>query len=83
MFYVSEVIGMDSNSQPAKFEAGQPRILVAGGLRVYVLYVVNFPRPLSASHEVAWSQTLLADYFGPYQYDLGQRTILVDWKYLK
>ena len=74
---------MDPSSLPARFEAMQPRISGSGGLRVYVVYVVNFARPLPAAHEVAWPQTLLANFLGPYQYYLVNRTNLVDWKYLR
>ena len=58
---------MDPISHQTKFEVMQPRSSVPGGLRVYVAYVVNFARLPTALHEVAWSQIMLSDYFGPYQ----------------
>ena len=58
---------MDPNSHQTKFEAKQPRSSASGGLTVYVAYVVRAARPPSASDEVAWAKTLLADYLGPYQ----------------
>ena len=58
---------MDPNSHLTKFEAKQPHVSVSGGLSVYVAYIVRAARPPSASDKVAWAQTLLANYLGPYQ----------------
>ena len=58
---------MDPKSPSAEFEAMQPPMSATDGLKSYVAYVVNFARLPRASNEVAWSQTLVTEYLGPYQ----------------
>ena len=74
---------MDPNSRSAKFETMQPRLGGTGGLRLHIAYLVKCARPPAASQEIPRPQTLLADYLGPCQQYLGQRSILVDWKHEK